>query len=49
MSISLLALIIMVWCEVRLSFKYEFWLESIILFLFGISWLVKGGAILRDQ
>ena len=27
----------------------EFWLESIAVIAFGISWLIKGGAILADR
>jgi len=31
------------------SIQPVFWLEAISLFAFGISWLVKGGTILRDK
>jgi hypothetical protein len=30
-------------------YKPEFWLESITLWAFGFSWLVKGGTILKDK
>jgi hypothetical protein len=32
-----------------LSLKPVFWLESIAVVAFGISWLVKGEAIFKDQ
>jgi hypothetical protein len=30
-------------------FEPRFWLESIAIVVFGISWLTKGEAILKDQ
>jgi hypothetical protein len=49
MSLCLLTLLMLFIFRVQLNFKYEFWLESIVLFCFGISWLVKGEMILRDN
>ncbi len=31
------------------SLSPRFWLESVAVFVFGVSWLTKGGSILKDQ
>lgn len=48
LSIMLSALFSVLATELAYSLNYAFWLESIAIVAFGISWLVKGEALLRD-
>jgi hypothetical protein len=36
-------------CTCLVNFNPVFWLESIALWAFGISWIVKGEVILKDK
>jgi hypothetical protein len=51
-AIALIAIYIVLPSEIRTyldQIKPVFWLESIAVVAFGISWLVKGEAILQDE
>ncbi|MFH1119223.1 MAG: DUF998 domain-containing protein [Bacteroidota bacterium] len=46
----ILVLLVYFLAKIDLSgFSFVFWFESIALIAFGISWLVKGGAIMEDK
>ena len=54
MTVSLLLIVVYMWFLQDLypglkSLNPVFWLESFVLFSFGISWLTKGQLIFRDE